>query len=122
MTDNDVILYAVDEGVATISFNRPDKLAALTPAMHQKFLAKADAAASDTSVRVILITGSGREFSPGPNLSVTGGGVSNDPGLSAVAQDGPAQWADSVGTALSASFGGGWNKLVMSGKAPIAAH
>lgn len=43
MTDNDAILYAVDEGVATISFNRPDKLNAMTPAMLQKFFAKVDA-------------------------------------------------------------------------------
>lgn len=86
MTDSDAILDAVGEGVATISFNRPDKLNALTPAMLQKFFAKVDAAASDTSVHGILITGVGREFSAGLDLSVIGGGVSNDPGQSAVAQ------------------------------------
>ena len=63
MTDNDAIFSAVGEGVAPISFNRPDKLNALTPAMLQIFFAKVDAAASDTSVRVNLITGFCRGFS-----------------------------------------------------------
>jgi hypothetical protein len=125
MTDNDAIFSAVGEGVAPISFNRPDKLNALTPAMLQIFLAKVDAAASDTSVRVNLITGFGRGFSAGLDLSVIGGGVSNDPGQSAVAQGGPAQWPaqwdDSVGPALGTNFGGGWNKLVFPRKPTIAA-
>lgn len=43
MTDSDAILCAFDEGVATISFDRPDKLNALTPVMLQKFFAKVDA-------------------------------------------------------------------------------
>jgi enoyl-CoA hydratase/carnithine racemase len=43
MTDSDAILYPVDEGVATISFNRPDNLNALTPAMLKIFFAKVDA-------------------------------------------------------------------------------
>jgi len=43
MTDNDAIFSAVGEGIAPISFNRPDKLNALTPAMLQIFLAKVDA-------------------------------------------------------------------------------
>lgn len=43
LTDSDAIMDAVGEGVATISFNRPDKLNALTPVMLQKFFAKVDA-------------------------------------------------------------------------------
>ena len=43
MTDSDAILCAVDEGVATISFNRPDKLNGLTPVMLKKFFATVDA-------------------------------------------------------------------------------
>ena len=121
MTDSDAILYAVDEGAATISFNRPDKLNALTPAMLQKFFAKVDAAASESILRVSPITGVGRGFSAGLDLSVIGGGVSNDPGQSAVLQAGPAQWDDSVGPALGADFGGGWNKLVMPRKPTISA-
>jgi enoyl-CoA hydratase/carnithine racemase len=121
MTDNDAILHAVDDGVATISFNRPDKLNALTPGMLQQFFSKVDLAASDPGVRVILITGVGRGFSAGLDLSVIGSGGSEDPGPDSGATVGPAQWDDSVGPALGTNFGSGWNKLVMSRKPTIAA-
>lgn len=129
MTDNDAIFSAVGAGVAPISFHRPDKLNALTPAMLQIFFAKVDAAESDTSVRVNLITGFGRGFSAGLDLNGIGGGVSNDSGQSAVAQGGPAQWPaqwpahwdDSVGPALGTNSGGGWNKRVFPRKPMIAA-
>ena len=74
MSDNDM-LYAVADGVATITFNRPDKLNALTPAMLGQFFAHVDAAAADPAVRVIVITGAGRGFCAGLDLAVIGSGV-----------------------------------------------
>ena len=63
------ILYKVDDGVATITLNRPDKLNAWTAVMAGELregLAKADA---DEAVRAIVITGAGRGFCAGADMS-----------------------------------------------------
>jgi enoyl-CoA hydratase/carnithine racemase len=72
LNDDTGILYQVDSGVAQITFNRPEKLNALTPAMLGVFFEKVDAAAINPQVRVIVITGAGRGFSAGLDLSVIG--------------------------------------------------
>ena len=63
------ILYRVEDGVATITLNRPDKLNAWTVAMAgelREALAKADA---DDQVRAIVLTGAGRGFCAGADMS-----------------------------------------------------
>ena len=63
------ILYKVEDGVATVTLNRPDKLNAWTAVMAgelREALAKADA---DEAVRAILITGAGRGFCAGADMS-----------------------------------------------------
>ncbi|MBO6693538.1 MAG: enoyl-CoA hydratase/isomerase family protein, partial [Parvibaculum sp.] len=68
-----LVLYAVDAGVATITFNRPDKLNALTPDMLNAFFDYVAEAGRDPAVRVIVVTGAGRGFSAGLDLGVIGG-------------------------------------------------
>lgn len=63
------ILYAVDEGVLTITFNRPDRLNAMNPAMRGEFIAALDRADADDAVRAIVITGSGKGFCAGADVS-----------------------------------------------------
>lgn len=63
------ILYRTQDKVATITLNRPDKLNAWTPVMAAELreaLAKADA---DNDVRAIVLTGSGRGFCAGADMS-----------------------------------------------------
>jgi enoyl-CoA hydratase/carnithine racemase len=63
------ILYSAAEGVATITLNRPDKLNAWTAAMQSSIkLAMADAA-NDADVRAIVVTGAGRGFCAGADMS-----------------------------------------------------
>ena len=119
------ILYAVDAHVAQITFNRPDKLNALTPAMLGAFFQKVDAAAADPQVRVIVITGAGRGFSAGLDLSVIGT-ANPGPGGSARVDPTPTdglvrQWGDDVGPGLQRFFSNGWNGLITSRKPTIAA-
>jgi enoyl-CoA hydratase/carnithine racemase len=64
------ILYQAREGVATITLNRPDKLNAWTARMEQEFSQAVLAAASDDAVRVILLTGAGRGFCAGADMSL----------------------------------------------------
>ena len=122
MTDNDM-LYAVADGVATITFNRPDKLNALTPAMLGQFFAHVDAAAADPAVRVIVITGAGRGFCAGLDLAVIGSGVGGK-GVGAPPPSAPhpaPQWGDDIGPDMGRFFAGGWNGLITSRKPTIAA-
>lgn len=71
MTDYQQILYRVDEGVALVTLNRPEKLNAMTAVMGAEMgdaMAQAD---GDDSVRAVVITGAGRGFCAGADL---GGG------------------------------------------------
>ncbi len=55
--------------VATITLARPDKLNALNQAMHADLRAALDRCAADDDVRVVVLTGEGRAFSSGQDLS-----------------------------------------------------
>jgi enoyl-CoA hydratase/carnithine racemase len=62
------ILYAVEDGVATVTLNRPDRLNAWTPRMHHDVRSAMRAAADDKAVRVIVLTGAGRGFCAGADM------------------------------------------------------
>ena len=63
------VLYSVRDGVATITLNRPDKLNALTGDMIQRLCAAFDQTDSDDDVRAVIVTGAGRAFCAGADLS-----------------------------------------------------
>jgi len=65
----EVVEYSVDDGVATITLNRPDKLNALNGEMYAGILAALDQTDSDDSVRAVIVTGAGRAFCAGADLS-----------------------------------------------------
>ncbi len=64
------IQYGVSGRVATVTLNRPDKLNAWTRAMEQEVRQAMNEAASDDRVRVIVITGAGRGFCAGADMSL----------------------------------------------------
>ncbi len=66
------IQYDVADAVATITFDRPDALNAITPTMLDELNDAAGNAAGDPSVRVIILTGAGRAFSAGVDLKALG--------------------------------------------------
>ncbi len=63
------ILYDVSNHVATITLNRPTKLNAWTPTMEKEVAQAFQAADADDAVRVIVITGAGRGFCAGADMS-----------------------------------------------------
>jgi enoyl-CoA hydratase/carnithine racemase len=63
-------VYNVADRVATITLNRPDKLNAWTGTMEQEVRAAMQQAESDAAVRVIILTGSGRGFCAGADMSL----------------------------------------------------
>jgi enoyl-CoA hydratase/carnithine racemase len=63
------ILYGVDNFVATITLNRPDKLNAWTREMDEDVRHAMEAAKADDAVRAIVLTGAGRGFCAGADMS-----------------------------------------------------
>ena len=66
------IIYDVSEQIATITLNRPDKLNSFTNRMLKEIIAAFDESDADDNVRAVIVTGSGRAFCAGADLS--GGG------------------------------------------------
>jgi enoyl-CoA hydratase/carnithine racemase len=65
----ETLLYSVDAGVATITLNRPEKLNAFNTQMMRDMIAAFDATDADDEVRVVIVTGAGRAFCAGADLS-----------------------------------------------------
>jgi 2-(1,2-epoxy-1,2-dihydrophenyl)acetyl-CoA isomerase len=66
----DTVLLRVDEGVAWITLNRPDRLNAFSGDMRDRLHDALDATATDPDVRVIVVTGAGRGFCTGADVEV----------------------------------------------------
>jgi len=72
MTAYEQILYVVEDGVATITLIRPEKLNAFTNTMRLELIAAFDAVDADDDVRAVIVTGAGRAFCAGADLSAGG--------------------------------------------------
>ena len=68
----ETILYSVEDGIATITLNRPDRLNAFTGRMMAELIAAFDLTDADDAVRAVIVTGAGRGFCAGADL---GGGA-----------------------------------------------
>lgn len=66
------IITQVEDGVLTITLNRPEKLNAFTRDMQQQMIEALDEADANDEVRAIVVTGAGRAFCAGADLSSGG--------------------------------------------------
>jgi len=69
----ETILTDTSEAIFTITINRPDKLNALNTTMIRELIDAFDTADADDAVRAIIVTGAGRAFCAGADLSGGGG-------------------------------------------------
>ena len=60
--------FEVDQGIATITLDRPEKMNAFTDDMLEKWLAALEECRTNPEVRVIVITGTGRAFTTGGDI------------------------------------------------------
>jgi len=65
------IALTVEDGIATIRFDRPDSLNAFTDTMEAELIEAFDAVDADPEVRVVVLTGNGRAFCAGMDLSAS---------------------------------------------------
>lgn len=67
------IAYDVSDKIATITLDRPDKLNAFTGTMMYEIIDAFDRVDGDDDVRAVIVTGAGRGFCAGADLSASGG-------------------------------------------------
>lgn len=65
----ETIRYQVADGIATIGMHRPEKMNAFTTGMKEEMIAALDEADADDSVRAVIVTGDGKAFCAGADIS-----------------------------------------------------
>ena len=68
-----VLLTHLEDGILTLTFNRPEVLNAYNRELHNALLVAFDEADANDAVRVVILTGTGRAFCAGADLSAGGG-------------------------------------------------
>ncbi len=66
------ILYELKNGIATVTLHRPDRMNAVTPSMRKELIRAFQEADADDAVRVVVVTGKGKAFCAGADLSSGG--------------------------------------------------
>jgi enoyl-CoA hydratase/carnithine racemase len=65
---SDVVQMAIEDGVALLTLNRPDRLNAWTVEMEQTYFGMLEECAGSAEVRVVVVTGAGRGFCAGADM------------------------------------------------------
>lgn len=66
--EREQIIEELEDGILTITLNRPDRLNAWTETMAEELISAFDRADADDEVRVVIVTGAGRAFCAGADL------------------------------------------------------
>lgn len=117
------ILYEVEDGVAVVTLNRPEKLNAWTGAMEKSVKAAMAEASADEKVRAIVLTGAGRGFCAGADMDLlqkieaTGGEKREQ----SDGKDAEAAFKTAAGPDLEGAYGGRFGFLMEVPKPVIAA-
>jgi enoyl-CoA hydratase/carnithine racemase len=71
--DNQDVIFTKQNGIATLTLNRPDKMNALTPGIVDGIYEATEETVKDDEIRVLVITGTGRAFCAGADVKGGGG-------------------------------------------------
>ena len=71
----DLVLHDLQDGVLTLTLNRPERKNAFTVPMEHAYYDSLEEAAQNEAVRVIVLTGSGTTFCPGLDVQVLAAGI-----------------------------------------------
>ena len=77
----EALLFEKKDGIATITLNSPDKLNAISTKMKESLFAAMDEVNKDDNVKVAILTGAGRGFCAGHDISEIAGGVNKEPSV-----------------------------------------
>ena len=80
------IAYDVEDGLLTVTLDRPDHLNAFTVTMLHELLDAFDRADADDDVRAIVVTGRGRAFAPSTGDHLLATAVGSSPSASSIRQ------------------------------------
>jgi len=72
MASYETLILDVEDGIATMTLNRPDKLNAFNTQMMKDMIAAFDETDANDDVRAVIVTGAGRAFCAGADLSAGG--------------------------------------------------
>jgi enoyl-CoA hydratase/carnithine racemase len=106
---SDVVLMEVDDGVAVITFNRPDRLNAWIPELQTRYFDLLEECAARDDVRAIILTGAGRGFCAGADMQALeqlAGGDGEDGGVTGVNDSRPVAFALSIPKPVIAAING----------------
>ena len=81
------ITYETAENILTITLNRPEQMNAFTVEMADELISAFNRASDDDEVRVIVVTGAGKAFCAGMDLSASGNVFGLDESLAPTLQD-----------------------------------
>jgi len=110
---SDELLYDVADRVATITFNRPDRMNTITPRMLNDLSERLLEADADTDVRAIVLTGNGRAWCAGLDVgaAASGTGIGGSGGAGATGEfnlrDAPPVVLHKIDTPTIAALNGG---------------
>ncbi|HXD51596.1 MAG TPA: enoyl-CoA hydratase/isomerase family protein, partial [Burkholderiales bacterium] len=65
----DLVLLEVATGIATLTLNRPEKRNAMNDEMRTQFIISLERVAADTAIRALVLTGAGKGFCAGGDIS-----------------------------------------------------
>lgn len=93
---DEVVLYEVEDRVAIVTLNRPDRLNAWTGEMQTRCFDLLDESAADPGVVAVVVTGAGRGFCAGADMDVLQGLSGDGAGGSGRREGRPATWPATI--------------------------